>query len=198
MSVRCTDVAVHAVPQLTLQTSARATELALFSRDLGGSVTHVVVAAMGRALLAHPEACVVVSNHEGSAAVVPVTAAVGVAIPTQSDLLVPVVRNAARAPLPAVKAEVERVVSAARAGRLAAEDSGGAPTTVSCLEMGLGMFPPIVNPPQASTFVVEPGPCPDTVSLTLSIDSRALTLEQAALYLDTLIRLLEQPYRRLV
>jgi len=199
VSVRITDVHVHPVPQLTLRASADATELALFGRDLGGSVTDVLVAAAGRALAAHPEMCVNVEERQAGPVVVRVPPSVGVAVATGAGLLVPVVRNAAGAPLADVRAEAQRVVAAARDGCLAAADTGGAATTVSYLELGLGAFPAVVNPPQASILVVEPASLRSpTLSVTLSVDTRALDESRAACFLATVTRLLERPYRRLL
>lgn len=182
MSVDFTEVRAERRRASGLQASIAASELLLFCRDLRGTVTDVVVAAAGRALAAHPGlGCTAEGNG------------IGVAVDADGDVLVPVVRNATDAPLPQVRAEVSRLVDAARAGRLSPADVGGAAVTicdagVARAEPSTGCVLAIGRPTLGS---------PD-LTLVLSVDERPGAGEEAGRLFATLVRLLQHPYRRLV
>ncbi len=170
-----------------LEASISASELLLFCRDLRGTVTDVVVAAAGRALAAHPE----IHHATRSDAV-----GIGVAVDTQGGVLVPVVRNAT-APLPAVRAEVKRLVDAALAGELSSADIGEAAVTVHALE-------PDASTPRESAAVGcaltvdrTESDSPD-ITVAFTVDGSEVGGAEAGQFFATLVRLLRQPYRRLV
>lgn len=188
MSVKITEARARSSALPGLEVSIAASELLLFCRDLRGTVMDVVVAAAGRALAAHPElGCAAPAAGAG----------VGVAVDTDGGVRVPVVRNATDAPLPQVRAEVSRLVDAARAGRLLPADVGGAAVTV---------YDPV---PGASTAVVDASasciltvgrPAYDSFDLTLalSVDGSEVDGAEAGRFFATLVRLLQHPYRRLI
>lgn len=179
MSVDFTEVGAERRRASGLQASIAASELLLFCRDLRGTVTDVVVAAAGRALAAHPGlGCTAEGNG------------IGVAVDADGDVLVPVVRNATDAPLPQVRAEVSRLVDAARAGRLSPADVGGAAVTIcdAGAEPSTGCVLAIGRPTFGS---------PD-LTLVLSVDEGGGAGDEAGRLFATLVRLLQHPYRRLV
>lgn len=192
MSVETIETRRGASVPSVLNESIAASELLLFCRDLRGTVTDVVVAAAGRALAVHPElGC---ADQAGGG--------VGVAVDTDGGVLVPVVRNATDAPLPQVRAEVSRLVEAARAGRLAPDDLGAAAVTVRETASGSNA-PNAPNAPDVGasascilTFGRRAYDAPD-LTLALSVPGRAAGAEAGGFF-ATLVRLLEHPYRRLV
>lgn len=163
-------------------------ELHCFARDLGGSTLHVVVAAAGRALGWHPDVA-------GSLAGDGVDAArIGIRVDPER---IAVVREASTAPLPQLRDEVDRVVGAARRGRLTGADTGEAPITV--VDHGTAGLRDA--PIETSGCLLEAEPVaddPQALRLTLEVDPAAIRPEDATRLLETLVRLLSHPYRRLV
>jgi len=189
MSVEITETRARSSARPGLEASIAASELLLFCRDLRGTVTDVVVAAAGRALAAHPEV--------GCAAASAAGAGVGVAVDTDSGVLVPVVRNATDAPLPQVRAEVSRLVDAARSGRLSSADVGGAAVTVYDPVQGASTA---ALDASASCILTVGRPAYDSLDLTLalSVDGSEVGGAEAGRFFATLVRLLQHPYRRLM
>ncbi len=183
MSVRITDALVEPVPHPTVGSVVAASELLLFRRDLGGTLTDILVAAAGRALAAHP---------------VLETGGVGIAVPWREGVLVPVIANAADAPLPQIRAEVARVVGAARSGMVAPADAGDPAVTVCDRDAGGCARMPGRETRRSLllgfALTDESSPHP---SLALSLDAGAFGGAEAAPFLRTLACLLERPYRRL-
>lgn len=188
MSVEITETRARSSALPGVEASIAASELLLFCRDLRGTVTDAVVAATGRALAAHPEVgCALRTAATG----------VGVAVATDGGVLVPVVRNATDAPLPQVRAEVTRLVDAARAGRLSSADVGGAAVTVYDFVPGAGTA--VVDAPTGCILTVA-RPEYDSFDLTLAltVDGSEVGGEEAGRFFATLVRLLQHPYRLLV
>jgi len=78
----------------------------------------------------------------------------GIAVQTESGLVVPVVRDCAR-PVDELAADVERLAEAARAGRLAPEELRGSTFTVtSAGKLGGLLTTPIVNHPEVAILSV--------------------------------------------
>ena len=187
MSVETTARTARAA-EPALEASIAASELVLFCRDLRGTLTEVVAAAVGRALAAHPEVCGPARSAETG---------VGVAVDADGDVLVPVVRNAWASPLPLVRAEVARLVEAARTGRLAPADVGGAAVTVS--DLAAGTASTRIEASARCILAVDP-PARDShdLSLALSVKAPEVDVLDAGRFFATVVRLLRHPYRRLV
>jgi pyruvate dehydrogenase E2 component (dihydrolipoamide acetyltransferase) len=80
---------------------------------------------------------------------------VGVAVAAPDALLVPTVFDADVRSLGQIAADVRRLAAAGRAGRLTAQEMGGATFTVSNLGMfGVDAFTAVLNPPQAAILAV--------------------------------------------
>ena len=116
------------------------------------SLTHIIVAALGRALLAMPEIDTVwddgdiVTLGEGD---------VGIAVDTPRGLLVPVVKKAGHLTLDQIAGTSKELIERARAGTLGAEDVSGGAITVSNVGMhGGAMLFPIINPGQSAILGV--------------------------------------------
>jgi pyruvate dehydrogenase E2 component (dihydrolipoamide acetyltransferase) len=164
------------------------------------SYTDVIVAAVATALRAHPR---LRSRFDSDAVVVSDKIDVGVAVALDAGLIVPVVRDADRKPLEALRDEREALEAAVRSGRARADAFGDAAITVSNLgTFGVDRFTAIVNPPEASILAVgrvsdrvialngAPAVRP-VVSLTLTVDHRVADGADAARFLADVATSLE-------
>jgi hypothetical protein len=166
-----------------VEATVDSSELQLFARDLGGTVTDVLVAAAGRAL---------VVDAPGDA-----VHGVGLAVGGPAGLVVPVVRNAAFAPLPEVRAAVRRLLTAAHAGATFADEPGAA-LVLDHIEVRPVGPVRVVEP--AGGRVVLLASQPDGADLTLALvaDARTVDRPTAERLLRVIVRFVERPYRRLV
>lgn len=163
-------------------TAVDAAEALCFARDLGGSLTDVVVAAAGRALAVEP-------LLEGATPV-------GLAVASGRRVEVVGVPGAPAAPLPRVRAEVSAALSGEGADDVEAERWFA--LVVVDTE---ALHPPTQELLRRSTFVLEAGPCegdPLTLALTVHAHGEAVASEQAERLLARIVRLVQRPYRRLV
>lgn len=205
------------VPQFSVTATADVTDLVALRSTLVAelvaagrakvSMNDLVVRASALALRAHPD---VNSSYEmGPAGPVLLRHArvnVGVAVATEHGLVVPVVRDADTLPVSGVHDAVAGLAAAAHARRLTVEQMQGGTFTVSNLGMlGVEHFRAIVNPPEAAILAVgavrhEPAAVDGEVvvrarmSLTVSVDHRAVDGADAAAFLQTLVGLLERPW----
>jgi pyruvate dehydrogenase E2 component (dihydrolipoamide acetyltransferase) len=130
---------------------------------------------------------------------------VGVAVQTESRLLVPVIRNADRLDFPALSMKRQSLAETARSGRLTLADIEGGSATLSNLgQFGIDWFQAILNPPQS--VIVAAGRiakrpvvnndrvevCP-SFTLTLAADHRVIDGVAAAQFLSLMKKFLEYP-----
>jgi len=132
---------------------------------------------------------------------------VSVAVATDGGLITPIVKQADRAGLASISAEVKALAARARDGLLQPAEYQGGSFTISNLGMfGVKAFSAIINPPQSCILavgaaerrpVVRGDACvPATVmSCTLSVDHRAVDGAVGARYLAAFKALIEQPLR---
>jgi pyruvate dehydrogenase E2 component (dihydrolipoamide acetyltransferase) len=133
------------------------------------------------------------------------TANVGIAVAAPSGLVVPVIREAERLSLAEIAARRTDVVERARAGKLMQADLEDGTFTISNLGMfGVEQFIAVLNPPQAAILavgattpqpVVKDGaivPRP-LMTMTLTVDHRAVDGAGAADFLRTLKSFVEEP-----
>jgi pyruvate dehydrogenase E2 component (dihydrolipoamide acetyltransferase) len=131
---------------------------------------------------------------------------VGVAVATDSGLLVPVIHGTDRLGLVEIAARLGEITTRARTGKLRLEDIQGGTFTVSNLGMlGIDHFTAILNPPQAAILAVgrvAKRPVVDEneqvvvralSSLTLTADHRVLDGAGAAQFLALIKKVLEHP-----
>jgi pyruvate dehydrogenase E2 component (dihydrolipoamide acetyltransferase) len=128
---------------------------------------------------------------------------IGIAVATDRGLLVPVIRRMHERPLREVAEERARLVAAARAGRLSAEEMTGATVTLSNLgAFGVDRFTAMINPGEAAILAV--GRVVDrvlprergivvapTLTLTLTLDHRVIDGAAGGAALAELATLLE-------
>lgn len=131
---------------------------------------------------------------------------IGLAVAVEGGLLVPNVKAVQAKSLLQVAEETERLVDAARGGRLSLEDMQGGTFTITNLGMfGTKSFVPIVNPPEACILGL--GAVEDRVvardgsvtvipvsTITLVADHRILDGAEAARFLARIRELIENPW----
>jgi pyruvate dehydrogenase E2 component (dihydrolipoamide acetyltransferase) len=133
------------------------------------------------------------------------TVNVGIAVAAPQGLVVPVVRSVERLSLAETAQQRGEVVSRARENKLTAQDLEGGTFTISNLGMyGVEQFVAVLNPPQASILAVgatEDRPVVEEgnivvrpmMTMTLTVDHRAVDGAAAADFLRTLKTFLEDP-----
>lgn len=135
---------------------------------------------------------------------------VGMAVALDDGLVVPVIRGADAIPLKELAEISSRLASSAREGRLGLDEMAGGTFSVTALGMaGVDFFTPVINPPNVAIrgvgrirdIVAWEGDRPATqqqMTLSLTIDHRAVDGAPGAAFLNTVCELLESPYRLLV
>ena len=197
------------VPVFQLQVSAemeRANAVVAGARELHPevkvSVTDLLAKVCASALVRHPE--VNVSFTEEALLRHP-SANVGIAVAAPQGLVVPVVKSAERLSLAEIAAVRADLVDRARHQKLTAEDMDDGTFTISNLGMfGVESFTAVLNPPQAAILAV--GATEDrpiardgelavrpTMTMTLTVDHRAVDGAPAADFLRTVKAMLELP-----
>ncbi len=133
------------------------------------------------------------------------SANVGIAVAAPQGLVVPVVRSVERLTLAEIAAGRADVVGRARDNKLTTDDLDGGTFTISNLGMfGVEQFVAVLNPPQAAILAV--GAAVDTpvardgavvvrpmLTMTLTVDHRAVDGAEAADFLRTVKQLVEDP-----
>jgi pyruvate dehydrogenase E2 component (dihydrolipoyllysine-residue acetyltransferase) len=131
------------------------------------------------------------------------------AVALEDGLVVPVVRHADLLPLTDLAAETARLAAAAREGHLRLDEMEGHTFSVTALgAQGVDAFTPIINPPDVAILGI--GRIRDTVrwdddrpvrarvvTLSLTIDHRAVDGAPGALFLRSVADNLESPMRLL-
>ena len=161
------------------------------------SLNDAIIAAVQRALLAHPE---LNQTFDGERLTAVDGQAVAVAVATDENIvLAPVIRTAAGAGLDELSRESKVLIQRARSGRLAAADNSPAAITVSNLGMyGVSSFTAMVTPPQIMVLSVgtvrrvpvfneaDEVVARSMMTLTLGSDHRVVNGAQAASFLATI------------
>jgi len=197
------------VPVFQLQVSAdmeRANTVVDAARelypDVRVSITDLLTKICASALARHPDVNV---SFSGEALLRHPSANVGIAVAAPQGLVVPVVKGAERLTLAEIAAVRADLVERARNQKLTGEDMAGGTFTISNLGMfGVESFTAVLNPPQAAILAV--GATEDrpvardgevvirpTMSMTLTVDHRAVDGAPAADFLRTVKAMLELP-----
>ena len=201
---------VTQAPQFTLGRDIDATEAVALRRQLveaapegeGPSLNDLVVRALALAAAERPEA---VSRFDGDALVRPEGIHVGIAVAVDKGLLVPVVRDADRKGVGQIARESRDLIARTRDGSITPAELEGSVISVSNLGMfGIDRFTAIVNPPETAILavgraaerpVVRDGQVVvrEMMTLTLSVDHRAVYGADGAAFLGRVAELLERP-----
>jgi len=193
--------------QLTVTADmTRANELVSRARELNPdvriTVTDVLAKVCAQALMRHRD--VNVQYTEDALLKFP-TANVGIAVAAPQGLVVPVVRGVERLSLAELAQVRGEAVGRARDNKLTAQDMEDGTFTISNLGMfGVEQFVAVINPPQAAILAV--GATVDTpvvrdgavvvrpiMTLTLTVDHRAVDGAEGADFLRTVKLFLEDP-----
>ncbi|MBI2939052.1 MAG: 2-oxo acid dehydrogenase subunit E2 [Chloroflexi bacterium] len=165
------------------------------------SYTAVLVRVVATALRRHPEMNVAYEDGRLRRCQ---EVNVGVAMATPRGLLVPVIREADRRSLDEIGATIDTLRAQAAEGRLPVSAASGGTFTLSNLGMyGIDQFTAILNPPEVGILAVgRVGYRPVSVgalvesrlmvTLTLTVDHRAVDGVEAATFLATVRHLLEK------
>jgi pyruvate dehydrogenase E2 component (dihydrolipoamide acetyltransferase) len=135
---------------------------------------------------------------------------IGIAMATDTGLIVPVVRGADRLSIVEIGREIERLAGAAREGKSQREDLGGSTFTVSSLgKLGGFVAPPIINYPEVGIMgvhAIKKRPVVrgdqivvgDVMMLSFSFDHRLIDGDVGAVFAQEIVSFLEDPDRLLV
>ena len=191
--------------QFTITTTADVTDVVAYRASITGpkpSFTDFVVRACALALRDHPD--VNVRFEDGR--IVPVDDVnVGVAVAVDGGLMVPVVHGADRLGLAELAERTRDLAERARDGGLTADElSDGTFTVTSLGGQGIDAFTPILSPPESAILGVgrtkdAPTRYDDQVvwrqemTLSLTLDHRAVDGYPGALFLARVVELLARP-----
>jgi len=167
------------------------------------SITHFIMAAVGRALVSLPQVNAVWDDGD---IVTFGNSDVGLAVDGPRGLMVPVLRDAGAHHLDAVANGCADIIAKARDGRLTAADCEGGAISVSNIGMyGASHLVSIIDPGQSAILGVaatKPVFRPDAhdqpalrqeLGLVLSCDHRVIDGVRAAQFLDLIVKTLEHP-----
>ena len=180
---------------------------ALESQGVKVSVNDFVTKAVTAALIKHPA---LNAHYKDDAITRFGDVHIGVAVAIAEGLIVPVIKNADQMGLKELQQRTAELAKKAKAQKLKGEEMKGATFTISNLGMfGVKDFSAIINPPEVGILAVAAAEkravvkndqvvARWTMSLTLSVDHRAVDGATAAEFLRTLKGLLEEPGLMLV
>ena len=204
--------------QVTLTTEAVVTEAMQLRRGLsrhhaeeaGGNIgpLPVVVKATAEALKRHPRMNAIETTSAGGDAQVQMLTEIniGLAVALEEGLVTPVIRGADGNSLAQLAAENRDLAARTREGRTRPEEISGGTFTITNLGANdIDGFTPIINPPQVGILgvgrvvekpVISNGEIAkgETMFLSLTFDHRAIDGAPAAEFLQTVKRLLEDPW----
>ncbi|MDR2663590.1 MAG: 2-oxo acid dehydrogenase subunit E2 [Treponema sp.] len=201
------------IPEVTAQIRPDVGRLLELRQELNGAlagsgvqakitINDFVLAAVVKALLAHPRMNSVLDGNE---LVYKGAVNLGMAVATDRGLLVPVIHNARDYTLTGLSARAAELAAKAREGKLSPEEMTGGTFTVSNIGMyGVSAFTPIINPPEAAILGVcavedelklegEKVVNRKKMGLSLAYDHRIVDGAESSLFLKTLKDILEAP-----
>ena len=172
-------------------------------KDKRVSVNDLLVLAVSRALIKHPE---VNASWQGEYIRRFKAAHVAVAVAIPDGLITPVVRNAHALGAREIAAQTKDLIGRTKAGKIAPEEYQGGTFSISNLGMmGIEHFTAIINPPQAAILAVGATikmpwvgstgelEVQERMTMTMSCDHRVIDGAVGAIFLETLVSFLEDP-----
>ncbi|MBT5809937.1 MAG: pyruvate dehydrogenase complex dihydrolipoamide acetyltransferase [Rhodospirillaceae bacterium] len=202
------------VPHFYLTVDCEIDELLKIRKDLNArsddykiSVNDMIIKACGIALRKVPEAN---ASWTGDALKIYKTADIAVAVAIDGGLITPVVRDAGGKGLETISNEMRELGAKAKDGKLMPEEFQGGTFSISNLGMyGVKQFDAVINPPQGAIMAVgagEPRPVvkdgalavATVMSVTLSVDHRAVDGAVGARFLAAFKALIENPLTMLL
>lgn len=173
-------------------------------QDIKVSINDLIVKACAIGLRVHPS--INTGYHSVNQSIIQFkTVDIAIAVSLESGLITPIVRHADHKNLGEISLEIKTLAQRAREGKLQPHEYKGGSFTISNLGMyGITNFQAIINPPQSAILAV--GGIQDvpvvkeqsvvsgkTLNLTLSVDHRVIDGAQAAVFLATLKKYIENP-----
>lgn len=167
------------------------------------SLTNIIVKAVARALKQHSMVNSILVEDELHLIE---DINIGVAVSLEEGLIVPVIHNADRKSLLEIAISLDELIKRAKQGNLDAEDTTGATFTITNPGMfGIDIQMPVINTPESAILgigslseqpVVKDGQIviKPIMRLNLVFDHRVLDGVPAARFLQTLKKILENPY----
>ena len=201
------DCVIDTLLALRAQVNEAAPTLADGARSYRLSVNDFAIRALALALKQIPDANV---SFTETALLRHSSVDIGVAVAIPGGLMTPIVRHADTKTLSAISNEVKELAGRAKLRKLKPQEYQGGTASVSNLGMyGVRDFAAIINPPQASILAVggaeqrlivkDGAPAVATMmSVTLSVDHRAIDGATGAELLRAFKALVEQPMAMLV
>jgi len=157
------------------------------------SYTDLIVLAVSRTLPHHPRLNATIDSTAISEWA---SVNIGIAVALDEGVMVPVLFDCQDADLPALIAERRRVVEVVRSGTARARDLLGSTFTVTNLgAYGVDMFTPVINAPEVAILGVGRITPRSELSLSLTVDHRAVDGAPAGRFLTELAEFLECPQR---
>ncbi|TFD38140.1 2-oxo acid dehydrogenase subunit E2 [Cryobacterium sp. TMT1-19] len=170
------------------------------------SINDLLIRASALALREHPEVNASYIDDASVEMLVHHRVNIGVAVASGNGLVVPVIEDADQKTVSQLGTEAKQLVSLANAKKLTAGQMSGGTFTISNLGMfGVEQFTAIINPPEGAILAVG-GTAREAVVVgdeivarhrmryTLSADHRIIDGAVAAQFLQTLTRLIENPW----
>jgi pyruvate dehydrogenase E2 component (dihydrolipoamide acetyltransferase) len=203
----------HSTAPLTITTTADAANLVNLrnqfkaSGEIVPSFTDILAKLTAAALRGHP---LLNATWADDQIIVNKDIHIGIAVDTDAGLLVPVLRDVPSFGLRQLATAARELIERARSGKLKAEEMQGGTFTITNLgNYGIDAFTPIINPPQCAILgmgriqrqpVVSGNEIVirEQVTLSLTFDHRIVDGAPAARFLQTLVRLVENPGPALV
>jgi 2-oxoisovalerate dehydrogenase E2 component (dihydrolipoyl transacylase) len=204
------------IPHFTLVEEYDVTSLeqtrAMMNADRGSNpkltMLPFLIAAMARTLADYPQ---INATYDDEAQVITRSGAVhmGMATQTPNGLMVPVIRNAERRGLWEIAAEILRLSEAARTGKAGRDELSGSTITISSLgPMGGITSTPVINRPEVAIVAVNKVEQKPVVvdgeleirrrmNLSLSCDHRVVDGWDAAMFMQDMKKLIENPLKLL-
>ncbi|HWH18734.1 MAG TPA: dihydrolipoamide acetyltransferase family protein [Allosphingosinicella sp.] len=204
------------IPHFTLVEEYDVTALeqtrAMMNADRGSNpkltMLPFLITAMARTLADYPQ---INATYDDEAQVITRSGAVhmGIATQTPNGLMVPVIRDAGSRDIWSLAGEILRLAEAARAGKAAREELSGSTITLSSLgPMGGITSTPVINRPEVAIVAVnkvEEKPVVfegeleirKRMNLSLSCDHRVVDGWDAAMFMQDLKKLIENPLKLL-
>ncbi len=197
---------LQTMAQLTLTTEADVTNLVSRREELKANIpvtyNHLLLRACAIALKKHPRLNAVVEADEIRECQ---DVNIGIAVPLPDGLIVPVIRQVDRMTLAQVIEQSDEAVALIRSRRATPDLMTGGTFTISNLgTFGIDSFTPIINPPEVAILGVgriteRPVPAGEAIAwtrvitLSLTVDHRAVDGVPAAQFLQTVTDLLREP-----
>lgn len=169
--------------------------------------THLIAKAAAEALIQHP---IVNASLKGNEIIIPGEVNMGMAVPLEGGLIVPVIHNAECKSVAKLAIELKDLINKAKSGSLSSPEISGGTFTISNLgSYGIDVFNPIITPGQSAILgvcriVEKPAVVNGQIeirsmmNLCLSFDHRVMDGAPAAQFLKTVRDLLESPYQLLI